>query len=344
MAQLNISLEAERLIDSKAKPPKSLGTLEHFAVQICTLQNSLKPRVERAALIVCCGDHGIVSGKDPATQSVSAYPQQVTAAIFNTLAVGKAAGTVLAAANGIEKVLVADVGIDCPEEALVLSDGLFVETIVHKIDRGTRDYTQTAAMTTEQCAKAVEFGKKLVRDHCEGKFQVICLGEVGIGNTTSAAALICAILGEDPSNVCGRGTGVDDQGLARKVRAVETAIQLHSDDVKTGDPLKILASMGGFEIAALVGVVLESYEKKIAVIVDGFITSAAALIAFKVNPSTKDVMFFSHLSEEKGMMRVAEYIGRTPVLHLHMRLGEGTGKEPFVRLIFDLMLLCFQEL
>jgi nicotinate-nucleotide--dimethylbenzimidazole phosphoribosyltransferase len=331
----------QAIVDGKAKPPGSLGFLEECAVKMASIQcknSSVEiPRIsaDPAGLIVFCGDHGIVSGKD-VPNSVSAYPQIVSEKIFKALGNGGAAGVVLAESNGLVAAYIVDVGLNI--ENSVQSDQtkskgkLSIEIRNKSLMKGTRDYTKEAAMTVEECQAAMNVGGEILREAVEKyKLKVCAFGEVGIGNTTSAAAITAAITGKSPDAVCGRGSGLDDAGLQRKIDSVAQSLQMHGFKKRGGkkkiDPLEVLRSVGGVEIAAMAGAMLECKKTGTCIVVDGFISCAAALIASKVDDSLRNYMFFSHKSEETGGVSAIfeELEISNASLDLKFRLGEGTG-------------------
>lgn len=324
--------QLHNILDSKAKPPGSLGVLESWAAKLASIQITSAQRTlsaDPAVAVIFCADHGTVTGKH-VQESVSAYPQAVSAKIFAGLTVESseaAAGAVLAAANGFSGLYVVDVGLNCgrfsEKKFRKENSQLSVRVFDRKIKNGTQCFSSgNSAMTLEECKKAVEVGREIVRKAVEeDHIKVTSLGEVGIGNTTSAAAIVSCLTGKSPEIVCGRGTGLDDDGLKRKIHFVEDAIANFSSK----DPMEVLMKFGGFEIAAMVGCILECLKLKVAVIVDGFITGASALVAYCIEKETKDVMFFSHNSEEIGMKAVFDLLEVQPILQMNLRLGEGTG-------------------
>ena len=291
--------EARRAYDAKTKPRGSLGRLEDLGCRLAEIRGFVPARID-AAIVVAAGDHGV------AAEAVSAYPQEVTAQMVANFATGGAAINVLARLAGA-KLIVVDVGVATPfEHELVRSV---------RIGPGTANIAVGPAMTEEQKAQALAAGAALVD---ELDVDVIGLGEMGIANTTSASALTAALLGVDPALVCGRGTGLDDDGVTRKVDTVRRALAANPGR----DPL---AELGGFEIAFLAGVILGCERRGIAALLDGFITGAAALAAVRISPSALDVMIASHRSPEPGHALVLEALGLDPLLDLGLRLGEGSG-------------------
>jgi nicotinate-nucleotide--dimethylbenzimidazole phosphoribosyltransferase len=260
-------------------------------------------------VIVFAGDHGV------AAEGVSAYPAAVTAQMMRNFATGGAAVCVLARASGAE-VEVVDVGVDADLGGLA--------GVIHaKVRRGTRNFLHDAAMTPDEVEAALEAGRAAVRRAATGWADAIGLGEMGIGNTTSAAALLSALTGAPPSQTVGAGTGISGETLEHKRRVVERALFRHRDLL--GDPLGALGAVGGLEIAALAGAALEARQAGIAVVVDGFISTVAVLVATRIDPSVASHLFFAHRSPERGHGLALEALGARPLLDLEMRLGEGSG-------------------
>lgn len=308
---VNRTLQAEVSghLDRLTKPPGSLGRLEDFAVQYCCVTGTTKPEIRKKIIFTLAGDHGV------AEEGVSAYPKEVTPQMVRNILVGGAAVNVLARHAGAD-VRVVDIGIDNPMEG---ADGL----IRRKVRSGTGNISKEPAMTTDEAEKAIEAGINLARGAASEGAGLIGTGEMGIANTTPAAALFAALLPCEAGEITGRGTGIDDAALARKKEIVERALALHKD--KLADPLGALAALGGMEIAGIAGLILGAASCRIPVVVDGFISSAGALAACRMCPKVKDYLYFSHLSHEKGHKVFAELFGVKPVLDLGMRLGEGTG-------------------
>jgi len=292
--------EARRAYDAKTKPRGSLGRLEELGCHIAGIRGFLPRRLE-AVVVVAAGDHGV------AVEGVSAYPAEVTRQMVANFAAGGAAINVLARRAGA-RLIVVDAGVREP------FDHELVRPV--RIGPGTANIAAGPAMSSAQAERAVLAGRELV-DELE-VVDVVGIGEMGIGNTTSASALTAAILGVDPELVCGRGTGLDDEGLARKIATVRQALAANAGS----DPL---AALGGFEIAFLAGVVLACEQRRIAVLLDGFITAAAGLAATCVSPSASAVMIASHRSPDPGHALVLERLGLEPLLDLGLRLGEGSG-------------------
>jgi nicotinate-nucleotide--dimethylbenzimidazole phosphoribosyltransferase len=291
------------------KPAGSLGRLEALAVQLAGITGKTVPSVERKTVIVLAGDHGVVAEK------VSAYPSDVTAQMVLNFLRGGAAINVLARQAGA-RVVVADVGVaaDLPDDPNLL---------VLKIARGTGNFVHGPAMSREQATRAIEAGIQIVSGEVARGLDLVATGEMGIGNTTPASAIVAVYSGLPVVEVTGRGTGVDDAGLERKVEAIERAIALHRPD--GADPLGVLASVGGVEIGAIAGVCIGAAAHGVPVLVDGFISAAGALIAAELCPAVTPYLIASHLSVERGHAVLWDLLGLDPLLDLDLRLGEGTG-------------------
>ncbi len=302
---------AQEKFDRKTKPQGSLGDLEKIAVRLATLQNTLSPSVSRKRILVFAGSHGV------AKRGVSAYPEEVTAQMVLNFLRGGAAINVLARHGGIDlRIINAGVNGD-------LSNAQALNFRNEPVRKGTRDFTTEPAMTKEELDAALALGKSEVERAKQEGYELLGIGEMGIGNTTSAAALCAALLALPPQKVCGRGTGVDDEGLRRKIAAVCTALDRHGSTCKTA--LEWLAAVGGYEIAAMTGAIFAASQYRLPMVIDGFIATAAALVAVKANPDVSDVCFFGHLSAEGAHQDVLQHLKAEPILALNMRLGEGTG-------------------
>ena len=296
--------------DSLTKPRGSLGVLEDLSVQLAGLAGQCPPPLpEPAAVAVFAGDHGVHA------QGVTPWPQEVTAQMITNFAAGGAVINALAAQSGAE-VVVVDVGV-----AADLSEvpGL----LMRKVRRGTRDFTREPAMTRAEAGEAIEVGIGVARDLVAGGTRCLLTGDMGIANTTPSAALIAAFTGTTPADVTGRGTGVDDATLARKVDVVARALARHRPD--PADPLGTLAAVGGFEHAALAGYVLAAAAARVPVVLDGVIACAAALVARALAPDSTAAMIAGHRSVEPGASVALDALGLTPLVDLGLRLGEGSG-------------------
>jgi len=291
------------------KPAGSLGRLEEIAVKVAGIRGEAIPKPGKKRVILCAGDHGVT------VEGVSAFPSAVTPMMVLNFLKGGAAINALAKVACAE-VQVVDVGVaaDLPRSKKLVSA---------KVAKGTKNFKTGSAMTPSECSKAFELGVNLARKAKKDKVKWVVLGEMGIGNTTSAAALMAALLPCAVEDVTGFGTGIDRTQWLNKCRVIQEGLHLHQ--AATLKPWDLLQRLGGLEIAALVGVVMGCAENRIPVVVDGFITSAAFLVAFRLNPRVKDFCFFSHRSEEPGHGKFFEILKEEPLLSLRMRLGEGTG-------------------
>jgi nicotinate-nucleotide--dimethylbenzimidazole phosphoribosyltransferase len=303
------SQRAQEAMDRKVKPTGSLGRLETLAIRLAVLQETLEPQMERARILIFAADHGV------AAEGVSAYPREVTAQMVRTFASGGAAITVLARNLGLE-VEVVDVGVDAELPPLP-------GVVSSRVRRGSRNFVQEPAMTSEELESALEVGRAAARRAAEAGVDAVGLGDMGIGNTTAAAALISALTGASAAETVGRGTGVDDRGLQVKRAVVEAALRLHASHLT--HPRSALAAVGGLEIAALAGAAIEAAHRRRAVLVDGFISTAAALAAARLDPEIRRALFYSHRSAEAGHGLALMVLGASPLLDLGLRLGEGTG-------------------
>ncbi len=296
-------------LDDLTKPRGSLGVLEDLALRIGLIQNTDRPRVDRMRIVTFAADHGV------AARGVSAYPAAVTPQMVRNMLAGGAAVNVLARHVGAENVVV-DIGVN---DALADAP----ELVRRKIAFGTRDMTLGPAMTPREAMAAIEAGIELANDAASEGVTLLGTGEMGIGNTTSAAALFAALLSLAPRDIVGRGTGIDDETLERKIAAVETALRINAPDAS--DPLAVLAALGGFEIAGICGLILGAAVRRIPVVIDGFISTAGALVAERLAPTAREFMIFSHQSDERGHAAVLGAMDVRPILNLSLRLGEGTG-------------------
>jgi len=291
------------------KPPGSLGMLEELSVQLAGIFGTDRPAPRGKTLIVAAGDHGVVA------QGVTAYPQEVTAQMVLNFLSGGAAVNAMARRANVQLVIV-DAGV-----ASQLPDHPGLRVVAPA--RGTADMTQGPAMTREQAESCVRAGVELALEAAEGGADIIGTGDMGIGNTTASSAIAAALTGSPPSETTGRGTGRTDAELAHKIAVVRRAIEVNRPD--PGDGLDVLSKVGGFEISMLTGVVLGGSLARRVVVLDGFISGAAGLVAHSLCPHVCDYMVAAHLSAETGHRTVLSHMGLRPLLDLGMRLGEGTG-------------------
>ena len=301
--------------NSLTKPPGSLGKLETAVEQLALAQGILTPSLGRRRLYVFCGDHGVT------VEGVSAYPSAVTRQMVINFAAGGAAINVLCRQFGIETVIV---------DAGVAGDPV-PGAVCRKIGAGTRNFAVEAAMTRGEAERAIETGAELAAESGEAGGAVHGAGEMGIGNTTSASALLCAFTGAKPEDAVGPGTGLAPEGVARKASIVARALELHQPDA--ADPVGVLAQVGGYEIAMMTGFLLGSAERRTPVMMDGFISCAAALAAVRMAPEVSGYLLYSHQSAEPGHARLLQALGAEPLLHLDLRLGEGTGAALAINLL-----------
>jgi nicotinate-nucleotide--dimethylbenzimidazole phosphoribosyltransferase len=308
-------------------PPGALGRLLDLGRQLCAIQETLAPRAEPAVVVVLAADHGV------AAEGVSAFPQEVTGQMVANFLRGGAAINVLARRQGA-RVLVADLGIKNPEALAPL--GVHPDWVGGlAVAQGTANFLHGPAMTAGQADQAMTAGRRLVADHlAPAGVRVVALGEMGIGNSTSASALAAALTGRPAAAVTGRGTGVDEAGWRRKVGVVEGALERHFPG-RTGPvpAAAALAAVGGFEIAGLTGVALEAAARRLVVVLDGFISSVAGLLAARLVPAARDYFVASHRSVEAGHRAVLEALDLVPLLDLGLRLGEGSGAALALNLI-----------
>ncbi len=295
--------------DSLTKPRKSLGMLEEIAARVVAIREEKLPAIPRKEVFVFAGDHGVVS------EGISPYPQEVTGLMVRNFLQGGAGINVLARCAGAE-VTIIDIGMkdDLPD-----INGL----IRRNVRRGTRNMAEGPAMTLKETETAMNTGVGMAEAAFARGVLMVATGEMGIGNTTPSAALLSALLPAAIEDVTGRGTGLDDAGLRRKTAVIARALEVNSQAM--GDPLSILSAVGGLEIAGICGLCIGGAARRMMVVVDGFISTAAALVAMRLNPAIKDYLFFSHQSSEKGHQVFFEKEGIRPILNLDLRLGEGTG-------------------
>ncbi|GAM09639.1 nicotinate-nucleotide--dimethylbenzimidazole phosphoribosyltransferase [Geobacter sp. OR-1] len=300
---------AQAKLDNKTKPLGSLGRLEEFARRVVAITGSLEPDTAKKIIFTFAGDHGVVE------EGVSAFPKEVTPQMVLNFLNGGAGVNVLARHAGAE-VRVVDMGVDYDFEP---HPGLIIRKIAH----GTKNLSIGPAMTRGEAIAAIEVGIELARKAKEEGAAMIATGDMGIGNTTPSSAIIAAFSGLTPRELTHRGTGIDDAALERKVSAIERGLKVNAPDA--ADPLDVLAKVGGLEIAGIAGLVLGGAACRLPVVVDGFISTAGALIACELKPDAKQYLFSAHHSVEIGHRVMLERMGLEPILDLKMRLGEGTG-------------------
>jgi nicotinate-nucleotide--dimethylbenzimidazole phosphoribosyltransferase len=301
--------QAQAKLDNKTKPLGSLGRLEEFARRFAAITGTLEPDTTKKIIYTFAGDHGVVE------EGVSAFPQEVTRQMVLNFLAGGAGVNVLARHGGID-VRVVDMGV-------AHYFGLLPGLITRKIAMGTANFTKGPAMTREQAVAALEAGIGLANQAAQEQAAMIGTGDMGIGNTTSSSAIIAAFSGRTVREVTHRGTGINDAALENKVCVIERGLEVNRPD--PNDPIDVLAKVGGLEIAGITGLVLGCAANRIPVVVDGFISTAGALIAAELHPAVKDYIFAAHRSVETGHSSMLQRIGAEPILDLGLRLGEGTG-------------------
>ena len=309
--------QAQKKLDNLTKPQGSLGRLEEMAKRIVEISGSISPTLKHKAIFTMAGDHGVVE------EGVSAYPKEVTLQMVHNFLSGGAGINVLAKHVGA-RVVVVDVGVACdmpPKQGLVIK----------KVGYGTKNMAKGPAMTMEEAVRSVEAGIESVMSERERGLDIAGTGDMGIGNTTPSSAITAIITGKPVKEVTGRGTGINDLSFLHKIEVIEKSIAVNKPDPKNG--LDVLSKVGGFEIGALAGVILACAAKKIPVVIDGFISGAAALIAYKIEPKVKDYMIAAHCSVEQGHSAALEFLGLKPILDLGMRLGEGTGAALAINIV-----------
>lgn len=305
----SLVLALQDKINNKTKPLGALGRLEGLALKIGRIQQGLSPKLTKPVMLVFAGDHGIVQS------GVSPYPQAVTQQMVLNFLAGGAGINVFARQNNMQ-VRVVDAGVN---HVFGAQPGL----IDAKVGMGTQNFLEAPAMTAAQCEEALARGAKLAADEIAGGSNVLGFGEMGIGNTSSAAALMSVLCELEPAHCVGRGTGLDDAGLQRKLAMIAQAIQYHALDGR--DTMEVLRTFGGFEIAMMAGAMLGAAERKAVLIIDGFIASAALLAASRIAPAVLDYCVFAHCSGEAGHRLLLQQMNAEPLLDLGLRLGEGTG-------------------
>jgi nicotinate-nucleotide--dimethylbenzimidazole phosphoribosyltransferase len=295
--------------DMLTKPRGSLGRLEELSIQLAGMKANSFPSVERKAVIVMAADHGVTA------EGVSAYPAEVTRQMVLNFLRGGAAINVLSRQAGT-RVAVVDIGVAAEFEPM---PGL----IQRKVMCGTRNMAQGPAMTRAEAEKALQVGMDVLQEEDARGLDIVATGDMGIGNTTASAAIVAVMTGLPVAQVVGRGTGIDDHGLQRKISVIEQAVATNRPDATNA--LDVLQKVGGLEIAGLAGVMIAAASRRIPIVVDGFISTAAAMIAVGLNPRARDYLISAHQSVEVGHQAMLNHLGLAPLLDLNLRLGEGTG-------------------
>jgi nicotinate-nucleotide--dimethylbenzimidazole phosphoribosyltransferase len=303
-----VRVAARAVLDRKTKPRGSLGRLEELAAQIAAIRGTISPEPLLTSIVVAAADHGV------AREGVSAYPQEVTRQMLDNFAAGGAAISVLA--RGVDaRLVVVDAGV----VGMATPGGIRDE----RLGPGTANAAAGPAMSREQADEAVRRGRELARELAASGMSVVALGDMGIGNTTSASAICCALLAGEPGEAAGPGTGLDETGVAHKASVIRRMLDVNHPNPR--DPVGVLAAVGGFEIGFLIGVALGAADNRAIVVLDGFITGAAALLAARLEPDVVGYLVASHRSPEPAHGFVLDALGLQPLLDLGLRLGEGSG-------------------
>jgi nicotinate-nucleotide--dimethylbenzimidazole phosphoribosyltransferase len=295
--------------NSLTKPAGSLGRLEELSIQLAGITGKKIPVIKEKVIITMAGDHGVVA------EGVSAFPQEVTPQMVANFLNGGAAINVLARHIGA-RVVVVDMGV---ANEIPVTEKL----LRRRIAAGTKNMSVGEAMTRAQAEESIEHGIEIASGVISIGAHIIGTGDMGIGNTTPSAAIACALMNQPPEKIAGRGTGVDDEGLKRKISAIQRALDVNKPNPKDG--LDVLSKVGGFEIGGLAGVMIGAASNHVPVMVDGFISTAAAMIAVTLAPQCKDYLIAAHRSKEYGHSAMLEWLGLKPLLDFDLRLGEGTG-------------------
>lgn len=318
---------AEERLNNLTKPIGSLGRLEEFAKRYVAQRNERFPEIKKKVVFVFAGDHGVVE------ERISAYPKDVTYQMVYNFLNGGAAINVFSRFARCDCIVV-DVAVDYDFEE---KEGL----LVRKVMRGTRNFTKGPAMEKGEAKRCIEIGRNLAHEYAEKNYDLFLTGDMGIGNTTPSSAIIAVLSNKPAREVAGRGTGIDDRTLERKIEIIEMGIKRNNPD--SNDPIDVLSKIGGAEIGAIAGFIIGASEKRIPVVLDGIISCAGALIAYKIEPRVRDFLFAGHRSEEKGQWAVLDELGLKPILELNMRLGEGTGAV-LASLIIEAGLRAYREM
>lgn len=301
--------KTQKRLDNLTKPQGSLGRLEDLSMQMVEITGKDNPPVKNKVIFTMAGDHGVVE------EGVSAFPQEVTSQMVYNFLRGGAGINVLARHIG-SKVIVVDMGV-------AMDLNVDPRLIIKKVNYGTKNITKGPAMTKEEAVLSIERGIEVFDNEYKNGIDIVGTGEMGIGNTTSSSAITSTITGRGVEEVTGRGTGIDDAVLTHKIDIIKKSITINNPN--KNDAIDVLAKIGGFEIGGLVGVILAAASRRVPIVIDGFISGAAALVAYQLESKIKDYLIAAHASVEQGHAIIFNHIGLEPVLNLNLRLGEGTG-------------------
>jgi len=324
VATTDLQIELQYKIDTKTKPIGSLGRLEEISLQVGLIQHTLQPKINHPYIIVFAGDHGIA-----ATGLVNPYPQAVTSQMVLNFINGGAAINVFCKQHNIQ-LLVVDAGVNA-DFADISSAKKFIDA---KIGMGTKNYLDQFAMSQGEVEAAIEKGKEIVRAIHMNNCNCVGFGEMGIGNTSSAALIMSAVTNIPVEACIGKGTGTNRDQLETKIKTLRTVFDKHKSNIRLDNKaIDILSAFGGFEIAMMTGAYLEAAKKEMLIIVDGFISTAALLVAHLINNNILKNCIFAHTSEEQAHKNMLAYLNANPLLNLNMRLGEGTGAALAIPLV-----------
>ena len=305
--------EVQKRLDNLTKPRGSLGRLEELAKRIVCITENFHPEIKNKVVFVMAGDHGVTE------ENVSAYPQEVTLQMVYNFLRGGAGINVLAKHAGAQ-VIVVDMGV---VSKLQIEKCKLQNFRDKKINYGTKNIARGPAMTKKEAIRSIEAGMEVFEEEFKRGVDIAGTGDMGIGNTTASSAIASVITAKPVEDVTGRGTGIDDETFSRKIAVIKKAISVNKPNAS--DAIDVLSKVGGFEIGGLAGIILASASRRVPVVIDGFISGAAALIAYCLKPEVKDYMIAAHCSVERGHKIVLDYLGLRPILDLNLRLGEGTG-------------------
>ncbi|MFH1428951.1 MAG: nicotinate-nucleotide--dimethylbenzimidazole phosphoribosyltransferase [Candidatus Margulisiibacteriota bacterium] len=309
--------KAQARLDNLTKPQGSLGRLEELAKHIVGITRKESPEFKNKVIFTLAADHGVTE------EGVSAFPREVTAQMVYNFLNGGAGINVLARHAGA-RIVVADLGVAEDFKS-------HPELLIRKINYGTKNMAKGPAMTKLEAIRAIETGIEIFGNEFKKGIDIIGTGEMGIGNTTAASAITAVFTKKKVAEVTGRGTGINDDTLNNKIRVIKKALKVNNPD--RNDPLDVLAKVGGFEIGGLAGIILAATAKNIPIVIDGFISGAAAMIAYHIEPKVKHYLIASHCSVEQGHRYILEHLGLKPILDLNLRLGEGTGAALAIQII-----------
>ncbi len=321
--------DAQDRLDSLTKPRGSLGRLEEFARQLVAITERQMPDLDKKVVFTFAGDHGV------AEEGVSAFPREVTPQMVLNFVHGGAGINVLARHAGAD-VVVVDIGVDYDFSG-IKADAF----ISRKVIRGTKNMRKCPAMTREEAERCIAVGTELAGEYADRGYKIFGTGEMGIANTTPTSAITAVVTGRPVEDITGRGTGINDDAWKNKVQVIKDSIEANNPD--PADPLDLLSKIGGAEIGGIAGLIIGAAANKIPVVIDGFISTAGALIACLIEPKTRDYMFAAHMSQEIGHKALLEKIGLRPILDLDMRLGEGTGAA-LAMLVIEAGLKIYKEM